>query len=162
MFTAYAQAGGLLPLKQLSMDFYGRLGLGYHDFKGIALSFDEQQRLVADLGDFLGMSLRNHGLLTVGETAQQAFLRIYYLEKSCDIQIAAQIGGELIIPSDEVCRCTERRANESHKPLGEGEISLAGVVANAGVNTAVIRGLMAPVAVEKTAGYRALALLKEF
>ena len=116
-----AQAAGLLPLNQMSMEFYGRLG--YHDYEGIALSFDEQQRLVRDLGDHLGMILRNHGLLTVGASVKQAFLRMYYLEKACDIQIAAQAGGELVIPPDAVCRRTERQFNEPHQPQAEGELS---------------------------------------
>ncbi|SDI55404.1 Ribulose-5-phosphate 4-epimerase/Fuculose-1-phosphate aldolase [Pseudomonas delhiensis] len=116
-----AQAGGLLPLNQMSMEFYGRLG--YHDYEGIALSFDEQQRLVRDLGDHLGMILRNHGLLTVGESVKQAFLRMYYLEKACDIQVAAQAGGELVIPPDAVCRRTERQFNEPARPQAEGELS---------------------------------------
>ncbi|WP_069863161.1 class II aldolase/adducin family protein [Pseudomonas citronellolis] len=116
-----AQAAGLLPLNQMSMEFYGRLG--YHDYEGIALSFDEQQRLVRDLGDHLGMILRNHGLLTVGASVKQAFLRMYYLEKACDIQIAAQAGGDLVIPPDAVCRRTERQFNEPHQPQAEGELS---------------------------------------
>lgn len=117
-----AQADGLLPLNQMSMEFYGRLG--YHDYEGIALSFDEQQRLVRDLGDHLGMILRSHGLLTVGESVKQAFLRMYYLEKACDIQIAAQAGGgRLVIPPEEVCRRTERQFNEPQRPLAEGELS---------------------------------------
>lgn len=117
-----AQADGLLPLNQMSMEFYGRLG--YHDYEGIALSFDEQQRLVRDLDDHLGMILRSHGLLTVGESVKQAFLRMYYLEKACDIQIAAQAGGNaLVIPPDEVCRRTERQFNEPQRPLAEGELS---------------------------------------
>lgn len=116
-----AQAAGLLPLNQMSMEFYGRLG--YHEYEGIALSFDEQERLVRDLGDNLALLLRNHGLLTVGESVQQAFLRMYYLEKACDIQLAAQAGGELVIPSDEVCRRTERQFNEPQRPLAEGELN---------------------------------------
>jgi ribulose-5-phosphate 4-epimerase/fuculose-1-phosphate aldolase len=116
-----AQEGGLLPLNQISMEFYGRVG--YHDYEGIALDMNEQQRLVADLGDNTVMILRNHGLLTVGESVKQAFLRMYYLEKACDIQIAAQAGGQLVMPSDEVCRRTERQFNEPGKPTVEGELS---------------------------------------
>ena len=81
---------GLLPLNQISMEFYGRLG--YHDYEGVALNLDEQRRLVADLGGHPAMILRNHGLLTVGETAAQAFLRMYYLDKACEIQVAATAG----------------------------------------------------------------------
>lgn len=116
-----AQAEGLLPLNQMSMEFYGRLG--YHDYEGIALSLDEQQRLVRDLGEHLGMILRNHGLLTVGRSVQQAFLRMYYLEKACDIQIAAQAGGQLVLPADEVCRRTERQFNAPQQPQTEGELT---------------------------------------
>ncbi|MDB6142003.1 MAG: class aldolase and adducin N-terminal domain protein [Pseudomonas sp.] len=116
-----AQEEGLLPVNQISMEFYGRVG--YHDYEGIALSFDEQKRLVADLDDNAVMILRNHGLLTVGESASQAFLRMYYLEKACEIQIAAQAGGTLCFPPDEVCRRTERQFNEPGKDVPEGELS---------------------------------------
>ena len=116
-----AQEEGLLPISQHALKYHNRLG--YHDYEGIALSFDEQQRLVRDLGDHLGMILRNHGLLTVGASVKQAFLRMYYLEKACDIQIAAQAGGELVIPPDAVCRRTERQFNEPHQPQAEGELS---------------------------------------
>jgi len=44
-----AQEHGLLPLNQMSLEFYNRVG--YHDYEGIALSNAEKKRLVADLGD---------------------------------------------------------------------------------------------------------------
>ena len=43
-----AQEQGLLPLNQIGMEFYGNVA--YHEYEGIALDFDEQKRLVADLG----------------------------------------------------------------------------------------------------------------
>ncbi len=86
-----AQKDGLLPLNQMSMEFYGNVA--YHDYEGIALDLGEQKRLVKDLGDKPVMILRNHGLLTVGRDVQQAFLRMYYLEKACEIQVTAQSGG---------------------------------------------------------------------
>jgi len=39
--------------------------------------------------------LRNHGLLTVGTSIADAFLAMYIFETTCQIQIAAQAGGEL-------------------------------------------------------------------
>ncbi len=57
---------GLLPLNQMALQFYGRVG--YHDYEGIAQKLDERERLVADLGDKDVMVLRNHGLLSVGRT----------------------------------------------------------------------------------------------
>src|SRR5881392_4014848 len=72
--------------------------LGYHDFEGPALRDDEKPRLVADLGDKTSLVLRNHGLLTVGQTVAEAFVAMYYLETSCAIQVRAQSGGGELIP----------------------------------------------------------------
>ena len=117
-----AQRDGLLPLNQISMEFYGNVA--YHDYEGIALDLDERERLVKDLGDKPVLILRNHGLLTVGETVQQAFLRMYYLEKACEIQLAAQAGGQaLVVPSETVCAHTERQFNEPNRQLNETQIA---------------------------------------
>lgn len=86
-----AMTGGLLPLTQNSMRFNGRIG--YHDFEGPALSPDEQQRLVADLGDSNAMILRNHGLLSCGPGIPEAFNTLYQLETSCRAQVAALAAG---------------------------------------------------------------------
>jgi ribulose-5-phosphate 4-epimerase/fuculose-1-phosphate aldolase len=105
-----AQADGLLPLNQVSMEFYGRLG--YHSYEGVSLDLDEQARLVADLGSHHSMILRNHGLLTVGRTPGRAFLRMYYLERACQLQIAAQSGGgRLVIPEEKVIEKAGRQLN---------------------------------------------------
>jgi ribulose-5-phosphate 4-epimerase/fuculose-1-phosphate aldolase len=96
-----AQRAGLLPISQHSM--FTLASLGYHDFEGPALNDDEKPRLVADLGDKSSLILRNHGLLTVGETVADAFVAMYYLEASCAIQVRAQAGGgELTHVSKEV------------------------------------------------------------
>ena len=95
-----AQRAGLLPISQHSM--FSLASLGYHDFEGPALNDDEKPRLVADLGDKSSLILRNHGLLTVGETVADAFVAMYYLEASCAIQVRAQAGGELIPVPKEV------------------------------------------------------------
>ena len=95
-----AQRAGLLPISQHSM--FSLASLGYHDFEGPALNDDEKPRLVADLGDKSALILRNHGLLTVGETVADAFVAMYYLEASCAIHVRAQAGGELIPVPKEV------------------------------------------------------------
>jgi ribulose-5-phosphate 4-epimerase/fuculose-1-phosphate aldolase len=96
-----AQHAGLLPLSQHSMAVLG--SLGYHDFEGPATRDDEKPRLVADLGRNQHLILKNHGLLTVGETVAEAFTRMYYLERSCEIQVRAQSGGgELTHVSKEI------------------------------------------------------------
>ncbi|HET8578286.1 MAG TPA: class II aldolase/adducin family protein [Methylomirabilota bacterium] len=90
------QRAGLLPISQHSISVLA--SLGYHDFEGPALNDDEKPRLVADLGDKRSLILRNHGLLTVGETVAEAFVSMYYLETSCAIQVRAQAGGGELIP----------------------------------------------------------------
>jgi ribulose-5-phosphate 4-epimerase/fuculose-1-phosphate aldolase len=99
-----ALESGLLPVNQMSLEFYGQVA--YHDYEGVALDLAEQERLVSDLGRSPVMILRNHGLLTVGESASQAFLRMYYLDKACEIQLAAAAAGALRLPPPEVCERT--------------------------------------------------------
>ena len=86
-----AQKEGLLPISQQSM--FPLASLAYHDYEGLALNEEEKPRLVSDLGDKNYMMLRNHGLLTIGETAAEAFLLMYIFERACRIQILAQSGG---------------------------------------------------------------------
>jgi ribulose-5-phosphate 4-epimerase/fuculose-1-phosphate aldolase len=83
-----SQAEGLLPLNQTAMLLNGRVA--YHDFEGIALDLDERSRLIADLGSKNAMILRNHGTLTVGSSVADAFQTMYFLERACAIQVAAQ------------------------------------------------------------------------
>jgi len=86
-----AQEDGLLPVSQHAMRFTNKLA--YHDYEGLALDLDEQQRLVRDLGDRKAMILRNHGLLTCGSSIYEAFDLMYYLERACQTQISAMAGG---------------------------------------------------------------------
>ncbi|WP_459618051.1 class II aldolase/adducin family protein [Bordetella sp. 2513F-2] len=88
-----AQKGGLLPLSQFA--FIVLQSLAYHDYEGLALDPDEQPRLVRDLGDRQYLILRNHGLLTVGQSMAEAFQAMHRLEAACMVQVRAQAGGEL-------------------------------------------------------------------
>jgi ribulose-5-phosphate 4-epimerase/fuculose-1-phosphate aldolase len=94
---------GLLPITQMALSFYGRVGI--HDYEGIALDLDERQRIIADLGaKNCALLLRNHGLLAVGRSVAEAFQTIFYLERACEVQVAAlSMGRELVIPPPEVC-----------------------------------------------------------
>jgi ribulose-5-phosphate 4-epimerase/fuculose-1-phosphate aldolase len=110
-----AQRAGLLPISQHSM--FVLRSLGYHDFEGPALNDDEKPRLVADLGSNTYLILRNHGLLTVGETASDAFVAMYYLETSCAIQVRAQSGDrELIHVSKEIVERSYAQMQTSSRP----------------------------------------------
>jgi ribulose-5-phosphate 4-epimerase/fuculose-1-phosphate aldolase len=88
-----AQKEGLLPISQQSSLLLS--SLAYHDYEGLAVHDDERDRLKADLSNNNYMILRNHGLLTVGCSVPDAFLAMYFLETSCQIQVSAQAGGTL-------------------------------------------------------------------
>ena len=87
---------GLLPLNQHALFVYH--DVAYHDWEGVALNLDERERLVADIGDKHLMMLRNHGTLAVGGSIASCFMRLYYLERSCDIQVKA-MNGKLSMPN---------------------------------------------------------------
>jgi ribulose-5-phosphate 4-epimerase/fuculose-1-phosphate aldolase len=52
--------------------------------------------MAADLGKTSkAMILRNHGLLTLGDSVSEAFELMYYLDTACQIQIDALAGGRV-------------------------------------------------------------------
>ena len=93
---------GLLPIGMYSLGYYNRVA--YHGFEGPSLDLAERERLAANLGEKNILVLRNHGLLTCGESVAQAFVRMFRLERACQVQLAAQAtGAKLVIPPEDVC-----------------------------------------------------------
>lgn len=91
-----AHSEGLLPISQQSL--FPLSSLAYHDYEGIAVREDEKARLVSDLGTANYMILRNHGLLTCAPTVADAFLAMYVMQRSCEIQVAALAGNRPLTP----------------------------------------------------------------
>jgi ribulose-5-phosphate 4-epimerase/fuculose-1-phosphate aldolase len=98
-----AQDEGLLPVHMYSHNFWQRVS--YHDFEGPSMRLDERGRLVKSIGTNEALILRNHGLLTTGRTIPEAFIRFWRLNRSCEIQLAAQ-SAKLRLPSPEVCEAS--------------------------------------------------------
>lgn len=90
-----AQKQGLLPISQQAS--VALMSLSYHDYEGIAVRDDEKARLQKDLGDSMNFILRNHGLLTVGQSIADAFLAMFNLERACQVQVLAQSGGAELV-----------------------------------------------------------------
>ena len=90
-----ANKDGLLPISQQAVVVHS--GLGYHDYEGIALNPQEQDRLVNDLGTNNFLMLRNHGLLTVGKTVADAFLFMYVFEAACAVQTRTSQNTEQLV-----------------------------------------------------------------
>ena len=103
-----AQKDGLLPLSPFAMRFYNRQA--FHDYEGVAIDMDEQQRLIADFADHPVMLLRNHGMLTLGRTPGEAFMLQYYFERAAKIQLMMQASGvPIIAPPHDVCEHAARQ-----------------------------------------------------
>ena len=84
---------GLLPISMGATMFYD--DIAYHDYEGPSLYLDERSRLQSSLGNKRALILRNHGLMTVGETIPEAFVRLYRLESACRTQLDASAAGEV-------------------------------------------------------------------
>ncbi|XP_068191424.1 alpha-adducin isoform X3 [Antennarius striatus] len=84
---------GLLPISPEALS----LGeVRYHDYQGILLDMKEGPIVQKNLGPSSKvLILRNHGLVSVGETVEEAFYYIHNLVTACEIQVRtlASAGG---------------------------------------------------------------------
>lgn len=119
-----SQKEGLLPLSQHALIVLPQLA--YHDYEGIALNLDERERLVADLGDKTLMLLRNHGTLSVGETAAECWAGMFFLERACKQQVMAlSVGRENVLLAPEAAQQEVRNQMKSGM-RGAGALSWPG------------------------------------
>ena len=77
---------GLLPLSQHANVVMQ--SVAYHAYAVAEDDPHECARMAASLGDKPLLILHNHGLLSCGRTAAEAFLYHYFLQMACEIQIA--------------------------------------------------------------------------
>jgi ribulose-5-phosphate 4-epimerase/fuculose-1-phosphate aldolase len=110
-----AQKEGLLPLSQHALIVLPHLA--YHDYEGIALNLDERERLVADIGDKTLMLLKNHGTLSVGESAANCWVGMFFLERACKQQVMAlSAGRENVLMAPEASQAEVR--NQTGRGIG--------------------------------------------
>ena len=108
---------GLLPISQHAMRVHAEVT--YHDYEGIALYLEEQERMARDLGRTAkAMILRNHGLLALGDTVREAFEIMYYLDAACQIQVDACAGGlhNVQLMSDDAAKKSYDRLSMTDHP----------------------------------------------
>ncbi|KAF2845241.1 class II aldolase/adducin domain-containing protein [Plenodomus tracheiphilus IPT5] len=90
------------PLEMLNQDvcyFYGDAQAVYEDFGGVVFSKEEGLRLAGALGPKgKGMVLRNHGLLTVGGTVDEAAFLYTLMERSCEVQLMVEAAAANGVP----------------------------------------------------------------
>jgi ribulose-5-phosphate 4-epimerase/fuculose-1-phosphate aldolase len=75
----------------------------YRNYGGIAFESDEGTSIAHALGDNKAAILVNHGLITVGQTVDEAAYLYTLLEKSCRIQLMVEATGlpKVIVGDDE-------------------------------------------------------------
>ncbi|XP_025968503.1 alpha-adducin isoform X6 [Dromaius novaehollandiae] len=113
---------GLLPISPEALS----LGeVAYHDYHGILVDDEEKVLIQKNLGPKSKvLILRNHGLVSVGETVEEAFYYIHNLVLACEIQVrtlASAGGPENLVLLDPGKYKAKSRSPES--PAGEGTVS---------------------------------------
>ncbi|ALM85985.1 class II aldolase/adducin family protein [Bordetella sp. N] len=94
---------GIVPANQWSYQFHNRVA--YHDYEGIALDLAERERLIKDLGPVhRTVVLRNHGMITLGNSVADTFILMRNLNCACEAQLAFQATGEEIAHVPEAVR----------------------------------------------------------
>lgn len=80
---------------QNAMRFWNRIGYD-GEYGGVALDNAEGDRICNALGDRDVLFLAHHGVIVCGDNVPYAFDDLYYLERSCMVQVLAQsTGGKL-------------------------------------------------------------------
>ena len=93
---SWSSLGRLLdPLTQDSCAFYQDHGL-FEDFTGVVYDPKEGERITEALGNYKAVILRNHGLLTVGHSVDEAVWWFITMERTCQSQLLAEAAGKPI------------------------------------------------------------------
>jgi ribulose-5-phosphate 4-epimerase/fuculose-1-phosphate aldolase len=91
---AWSSLGRLLdPLTQDACAFYED-HVVFNDYTGVVYDTDEGDRIAKTLGDKKAAILCNHGLLTVGQTVDEAAWWFITMDRSCQAQLLAEAVGE--------------------------------------------------------------------
>ncbi len=106
---AWSSLGRLLdPITQDSCAFYKNHAL-FDDFRGVVLDNSEGEQIAAALGDCKAAILKNHGLLTVGETIEAAAWWYITMERSCQAQLLADAAGTPHLIAHDVALSTREQ-----------------------------------------------------
>jgi ribulose-5-phosphate 4-epimerase/fuculose-1-phosphate aldolase len=87
------EGGRLEPCHQGALKFLDRVA--YDDeFAGLALDTSEGDRLAACLGEKAILFMANHGVIVTGNTVADCFNDLYYLDRTCELQLKAMATGK--------------------------------------------------------------------
>jgi ribulose-5-phosphate 4-epimerase/fuculose-1-phosphate aldolase len=105
----WSSLGRLLdPITQDSCAFYKDHGL-YDDYNGVVLKTKEGKNIADAISDHKAVILRNHGLLTVGHTVDEAAWWFIKMDRSCQSQLLAEAVGKPILIDDDQAEKTRKQ-----------------------------------------------------
>ena len=94
---SWSSLGRLLdPITQDACAFYNDHAL-FDDYTGVVLDVEEGRRIGEALGSHKAVILRNHGLLTVGKSVDEAAWWFITMERSCQAQLMAEAAGKPVL-----------------------------------------------------------------
>ena len=96
------------PLTQDACAFFGE-HTRFDDFSGVVMDTSEGKKIAAALGENKAVILRNHGLLTVGHTVDEAAWWFVTMERSCQSQLIAYAAGKPIPIDDHNAALTQEQ-----------------------------------------------------
>jgi ribulose-5-phosphate 4-epimerase/fuculose-1-phosphate aldolase len=99
----------LEPIDQDVCSFYEDHAV-FDDFTGVVLDPAEGERIAKTLGTMKAIILANHGLLTVGQTVDEAAWWFVKMERSCQAQLVARAAGEPTVIDHEFAELTRRQS----------------------------------------------------
>jgi len=115
-----ALKSGLKMYSQPAVRFYNRIG--YHPYEGITEDFGERDRIGKNLGQGKALVMQNHGFLTVGKTARDAFILMEHLAEAAEVQMTLQASGqELIEIPPAVCEKTAQQFETHDRGRGQAD-----------------------------------------
>jgi ribulose-5-phosphate 4-epimerase/fuculose-1-phosphate aldolase len=94
------------PITQDSCAFFDDHVL-FDDYTGVVLDTEEGKRIAHGLGENKAAILRNHGLITVGHTVDEAAWWFITMERTCQAQLLASAAGEPVLIDPEVAALTQ-------------------------------------------------------
>ena len=80
----------------------------FDDYTGVVLDLEEGKRIAHALGESKAVILRNHGLLTVGHSVDEAAWWFITMERSCQAQLMAEAAGTPVLIDPESAETTGR------------------------------------------------------
>ena len=85
----------------------------FDDYTGVVLDLEEGKRLAHALGDSKAVILRNHGLLTVGKSVDEAAFWFITMERSCQAQLLAEAAGKPVLIDEDMAKLTSTQVGSN-------------------------------------------------